>query len=281
MSSPSANPNPSPNQGIPAPQALDSNALASASLATSPDRERLKLLAEVVKDIDHTQLKQVTTQADLAQLCGEAKLALSLLGVGPKSVCVNSSDVGYCVEQLAGSGIAVCSVVGFPLGKMTAESKVFETRSALAAGASEIDMVINVGALKSGRYAYVQDEIRQIADACHASGALLKVIIETCNLNSPDKITACQLAEAAGADYVKTSTGTEKGGATIDDVALMRASVSPNVLVKAAGGMKTPEDAFAMRTAGADRYGSSGLLKTILAELTGNQGKPASGQSSY
>jgi deoxyribose-phosphate aldolase len=182
-------------------------------------------------------------------------------------VCVNSSDVAFCVNELAGSGIAVCSVIGFPLGKMTTASKVFETNAAIDAGAAEIDMVINVGALKSGHHDYVENEIRLVTEACHAKGALLKVIIETCNLSDAEKITACRLSEKAGADFVKTSTGTEKAGATIPDVALMRANVAPEISVKAAGGMKTPEDALKMRAAGADRFGSSGLLKTILAEI--------------
>ena len=279
MSSPASPPSPN-REATPAPP----NLLAQASFGSSPQRDRLNLLAGIVADIDHTMLKQTTTTSDLKLLCAEALLAKASLGVGPKAVCVNSSDVAYCVEQLAGSGIAVCSVVGFPLGKMLTSAKVDETKAALAAGAREIDMVLNVGALKAGQHQYVQEEMRQIATACHAGQALLKVIIETCNLTEPEKITACRLAEAAGADFVKTSTGTERAGATIADVTLMRQCVSPQVQVKAAGGMKTPEDAVAMRRAGANRFGSSGLLKTILTEIgakTGDGGADAPGQGSY
>jgi deoxyribose-phosphate aldolase len=246
--------------------------LASTALPSNIDRERLKVLAGIVADIDHTMLKQTTSVADLSVLCGEAKLARNLLGQGPKAVCVNSADVSYCVEQVAGSGIEVCAVIGFPLGKMTTASKVFETRDAISAGATEIDMVINVGDLKSGRYDMVEEEVRQIANACHERGAILKVIIETCNLIDPEKVTACKLAERAGADFVKTSTGTEKSGATLKDVELMRNAVSDKVLVKAAGGMKSPDDALAMRSVGAARFGSSGLLKTILAEVGAGKG---------
>jgi deoxyribose-phosphate aldolase len=261
---------------VPSPSlSLDSN-----TLPLSPEIARLKLLAGIVADIDHTVLKQNASDADLKQLCDEALLAKKLLGVGPRSVCVNSADVSACATALAGSGILVCSVVGFPLGRMTTESKVFETRSAIAAGASEIDMVIHVGALKAGRTAYVENEIREIAAACHEKGALLKVIIETCNLTDAEKFVACQLSEKAGADFVKTSTGTEKAGASVTDVALMRGCVSSKVKVKAAGGMQTAEDAVAMRAAGADRFGTSGLLRKILAEL-GAQSSGVAEKSAY
>lgn len=268
--SPGSNP-----QALPAgwmPQVTNPPALEGASIDSQKQRERMLVLASVVKDIDHTLLKQdSSTRDNIKKLCNEALQAQDLIGVGPKSVCVNSSDVAYAAGLLKDSGILVCSVIGFPLGKMLTEAKVFETKAAIDQGASEIDMVINVAALKSGRTDYVKNEIYQIANACHEKGAILKVIIEACNLTDAEKVTACQLSEIAGADFVKTSTGFEKGGATFADVALMRKSVSPHIQVKAAGGMKTVEDALEMRKNGADRFGTSGLLPAILAEVSGKK----------
>jgi deoxyribose-phosphate aldolase len=251
--------------------------------ATEAATERLKLLASIVAQIDHTILKQDAIEKDVAQICHEALRAKELLGVGPTSVCVNSSDVAFCVERLQGSGILVCSVVGFPLGRNVTEAKVFETEAAIRAGAQEIDMVINVGSLLSGNPQLVANEIRLIAETCQAGNAKLKVIIEACKLTDQQKIDACRLAAENGADFVKTSTGTQEGGATLEDVALMKKTVAPysRVLVKAAGGISTVKDALAMREAGASRFGSSALLKAILKEISNDTDNLARATDGY
>jgi deoxyribose-phosphate aldolase len=210
--------------------------------------------------IDHTLLKPDATQDEIAQLCYEARKHEFA------SVCVNPSYVKLCAELLKGSEVLVCTVVGFPLGATSPESKAFEAQKAVRDGATEVDMVINVGALKSRDYETVERDIAGIARACHAGGAILKVIIEAALLTDEEKVAACQLAKVAGADYVKTSTGFGPGGATIEDVALMRQVVGSGMGVKAAGGIKTRQDAERMIAAGASRIGASASIKIVQGE---------------
>ncbi|MGC9359986.1 MAG: deoxyribose-phosphate aldolase [Anaerolineae bacterium] len=201
--------------------------------------------------IDHTLLKAEATPAMVDHLCTEAAAYQFA------SVCVNSAHVARCASNLEGTGVAVCAVAGFPLGSNLPEVKAFEAQRAIALGASEIDIVMNVGALKAADYGQVADDIAGVADVCHGGGAKLKVILETCLLDDLEKVVASLLAMRAGADYVKTSTGMSTGGATLADVMLMRHAVGPNVGVKAAGGIRTYAQAIAMVTAGATRIGAS------------------------
>ena len=209
--------------------------------------------------IDHTILKPETTRDDIVKVCREARQ------YGFASVCVNPYWVPLAHAQLAGSRVLVCSVVGFPLGATFTETKVAETAAAIRAGAREIDMVINVGALRSGDHETVKEDIQQVADTAHAGGAALKVILETSLLDDNQKAIACTLAKLAGADFVKTSTGFGPGGATAHDVALMRSVVGPDMGVKAAGGIRTIEDLRAMTAAGATRIGASASIRIVEA----------------
>lgn len=213
--------------------------------------------AGVASMIDHTLLKADATRQEVETLCREAaqfKFA---------TVCVNPAWVATAARLLAGSGVGVCSVVGFPLGATTADVKGYETRRAIYDGAREIDMVINVGALKSGDLRCVERDIEAVASSCRECGALSKVIIEAALLTDDEKITACTLAKAAGADYVKTSTGFGPGGATAADVALMRRVVGAEMGVKAAGGVRDLEGLKAMVAAGATRVGASAGVKIV------------------
>ena len=207
------------------------------------------------KYIDHTQLKPEATKDRILTLCAEAAEN------DFASVCVNPCWIETAKKALAGTDVKVCTVIGFPLGAMTTEAKVFETKDAIAKGAEEIDMVINIGMLKDGGDEYVTNEIRAIKEAC--GDLVLKVIIEACLLSDEEKARACRDAEKAGADFVKTSTGFSTGGATVEDVKLMRASVSENVRVKAAGGIRDKETFEAMIKAGAERIGTSSGKKLI------------------
>jgi deoxyribose-phosphate aldolase len=186
-------------------------------------------------------------------------------------VCVNGSWVRRCAEIVGGSGVAVCSVIGFPLGAMATEVKAYEARRAIEDGACEIDMVMNVGALKSGDAEFVRRDIAAVADTCHRLGARLKVILETALLTDREKEIACEQAKLAGADFVKTSTGFSKGGATAADVALMRRIVGPTMGVKASGGIRDAKDAQQMIAAGASRLGASASV----AIATGGKGAGA------
>jgi deoxyribose-phosphate aldolase len=207
--------------------------------------------------IDHTVLKPDATHDQIAQLCYEARKYQFA------SVCVNPTNVKLCAQLLQDSGVPVCAVVGFPLGATPTEVKVFETQQAVRDGATEVDMVINVGALKSRDYELVERDIASIARACHAGNAILKVIIEAALLTDEEKVVACQLAKVAAADFVKTSTGFGPGGATVQDVALMRRVVGSTMGVKAAGGIRTFEDAQKMVAAGASRIGASASIKIV------------------
>jgi deoxyribose-phosphate aldolase len=207
--------------------------------------------------IDHTLLKPDATQDEIAQLCYEARKHSFA------SVCVNPSYVKLCSELLKGSEALICTVVGFPLGATSTETKTFEASKSIRDGATEVDMVINVGALRSRDWELVEHDIASVASACHAGSAILKVIIEAALLNDEEKVAACQLAKVAGADFVKTSTGFGPGGATAEDVALMRQVVGHELGVKAAGGIRTYEDAAKMIAAGASRIGASASVKII------------------
>src|SRR5438034_8917257 len=222
--------------------------------------------------IDHTLLKPDATRRQIEELCREAaqfKFA---------TVCVNPTWVATCSRLLQGSGVLVCSVVGFPLGATTADVKGYETQRALFDGAREIDTVINVGALKSGDLRVVEKDIEAVVDPCRACGALSKVIIEAALLTDDEKVTACTLAKAAGADYVKTSTGFGPGGATPADVALMRRIVGAEMGVKAAGGIRDFDAVKAMVAAGATRVGASAgvrIVKEARGEAPGKSSSPA------
>jgi deoxyribose-phosphate aldolase len=212
--------------------------------------------------IDHTNLKPDATVGAIRQLCQEA------LEYGFASVCVNPCHVALCSSLLLGSPVKVCTVISFPLGAATMAVKDRETRQAIAEGANEVDMVINIGALKDRDLDYVERDIRAVVQA--ASGRLVKVIIETCLLNDEEKVLACQAALRAKADFVKTSTGFSTAGATIADVALMRQTVGMQMGVKASGGVRSLEFARQLVDAGATRLGTSSSVKIIQDELIGS-----------
>lgn len=213
---------------------------------------------QISKLIDHTILKPEATESEVKRICDEAREYKF------KSVCVNSSYVKYVSEQLERSGVLTCSVVGFPLGAMTSEAKAYETSLAIKDGADEIDMVINIGALKDKKYDYVLQDIKAVVDA--ADGKTVKVIIETCLLTEEEKVKACELSVEAGAHYVKTSTGFSTGGATEADIKLMRKIVGDKLGVKASGGVRNLEDAKKMVDAGASRIGASSSVNIALDE---------------
>ena len=227
--------------------------------------------ADIAKLIDHTLLKAEATYADIDKLCEEAKK------FGFASVCVNPLHVKRAADNLRGAAPLVCTVIGFPLGATPREIKVLETRKALRDGAREIDMVIAIGALKSGDHAYVFDDIRAVAEAAHEGRAILKVIIETALLTDEEKVAACVLAKRARADFVKTSTGFAKGGATAHDVALMARAVEYKLGVKASGGVGSAADAQKMVAAGATRIGASVGVKIVQEARTGKSAGGSSG----
>ncbi|WP_457752977.1 deoxyribose-phosphate aldolase [Thermococcus sp.] len=212
---------------------------------------------DIAKYIDHTNLKPYATKEDIIRLCEEAKK------YGFYAVCVNPYRVKLAKETLKGTDIKVASVIGFPLGATPTEVKVFEAKKALEDGADELDMVINIGALKDGDYDYVRRDIEEVVKVAHEKGAIVKVIIETCYLTDEEKEIACKLAMEAGADFVKTSTGFGTGGATVEDVKLMRRVVGDKLGVKAAGGIRTYEQALEMIKAGANRIGTSSGVKIV------------------
>jgi deoxyribose-phosphate aldolase len=212
---------------------------------------------DIAKMIDHTLLKPDATQQEIAQLCFEARK------YGFASVCVNPTWVSLCAQLLQGSPVKVCTVIGFPLGATSSEAKAFETETAIRQGATEIDMVINIGALKARDLETVARDIRGVVNVAHAHGIIVKVIIETALLTDEEKTIASLIAKEAGADFVKTSTGFAGGGATVHDVELMRKAVGPQMGVKASGGVRTYEDAASMIKAGATRIGASAGVKII------------------
>jgi len=237
-------------------------ALAPDSTAGQSAHTASTAIADPASLIDHTLLKPTVTAVQIHQLCVEAR------DYGFAAVCVNPVWVALCAELLQGSAVKVCTVVGFPLGADLTQVKAFEAERCIALGASEIDMVLQIGALKAQQYDDVRADIAAVVAASHAAGTLVKVIIETCYLTDEEKIAACILAQEAGADFVKTSTGFGPAGATVADVALMRRVVGPAMGVKAAGGIRSAADFRAMIAAGANRIGASAGVQ-IMAELKG------------
>ncbi len=214
---------------------------------------------EIAAMLDHSTLQPWLTEADIRHGCEVA------LKYHTASVCARPCDVPILAEMLKGSGVKVCTVIGFPHSAHETAIKLAEAELALEEGCEELDMVINIGRMKAGDHAYVENEIRLLADAAHAKGAILKVILETCYLTDEEKAAACRLSESAGADFVKTSTGYGSAGCTIDDLKLMRANVSDKVRIKGSGGIRDLDTVLAARAAGASRCGVSATEK-IMAE---------------
>jgi len=231
--------------------------------------------AQVASLIDHTLLKADASRDEIQKLCDEAR------EYEFSSVCVNPWNVPQAAELLRGSDVKVCTVVGFPLGATLPEVKVFETQRAIHHGAQEIDMVINIGALKSAQLGLVEADIRGVVDASHAGGAICKVIVETCLLSKDEMVRASLAAKNAGADFVKTSTGFSTAGATPDDVRLIRETIGSGTGIKAAGGVRTLGDLYRMVEAGATRIGASAGVKIVEEARTGkpDSGSKASSQS--
>lgn len=213
--------------------------------------------SEILKHVDHTLLLQGATWEEIKQICDDA------VKYETASVCIPPSYVARAAEYMQGR-VPVCTVIGFPNGYMTTKTKEFETKDAIANGASEIDMVINIGWVKDGRYDLVEDEIRTLKAAC--GDKILKVIIETCLLTEEEKIKMCEVVTNSGADYIKTSTGFSTAGATFEDIKLFAAHVGPNVKIKAAGGISTMDDAKTFIELGADRLGTSRMIKLVKNE---------------
>ncbi len=239
----------------------DLKALGADRIAVCHPSKKCTAVAGMV---DHTLLKPNATQEEVAKLCEEAKAYCFA------SVCVNPSYVALAAQVLRGSGVKVCTVIGFPLGSTTPTVKAVEARDAIANGAEEIDMVLNVGALKSGNDAAVYEDIRAVREATR--GRVLKVILETALLSKDEKVRACLLSKKAGADFVKTSTGFSTGGATAEDVKLMRETVGPLMGVKASGGIRDAKIAQAMIAAGATRLGTSASVAIVTGESGGGKG---------
>ena len=233
--------------------------IAAGASRVSASEKLTRIDPSIAALIDHTILKPEATRNDVVKICREARQ------YGFASVCINPYWVPLVKAELAGSPVKVCSVVGFPLGATSTEAKVCETAAALRAGAQEIDMVINVGALRSGDTDAVKNDIQSVVRVAHQAGAIVKVILETALLDDTQKTVASKIARNAGADFVKTSTGFSTSGATVHDVALMRAAVGPNIGVKASGGIRTLQDVQAMTAAGATRIGASASVKIVEA----------------
>lgn len=215
---------------------------------------------EIARKIDHTLLKPEATPDEIKTLCEEARKYHFA------SVCVNPGHVKLCGSLLKGTDVKVCTVIGFPLGATTTEVKRFEAEQAIQNGATELDMVISVGQLKQKNYEYVFNDVQQVALTTKKDRVILKVILETALLNDEEKVKACLICKNAGANFVKTSTGFSKGGATVGDIALMKYTVGSTVGVKASGGIRSKEDAEAMIASGADRIGASASVKIVLGE---------------
>ena len=217
----------------------------------------MKLPKPLNKYFDHTLLKPEATNEQIDKLCEEAR------EYDFYSVCVNTCYVSRCYDALKDTDVKVAAVVGFPLGACTTQSKVFETKEAFMDGASEVDMVLNVGKFKSGDNDFIRDDIRAVADAAHSFGGIVKVILETCLLTDEELEEACRLSREAGADFVKTSTGFSTGGATAEHVALMKKTVGDYLMVKASGGIRDYDQCMKMIEAGADRIGASASVKIM------------------
>ena len=238
------------------------NVVANGADRVSFHGEAADVPIDLAKYIDHTLLKPEATAADIDKLCDEAR------EYNFASVCINPTWVKRAADSLRGTEVVTCTVIGFPLGATTTAIKAMEARRALRDGAREVDMVLNVGALKSGEFDLVRDDIAKVAEAAHEVGGLCKVILETALLTDEEKVVASSLAKEAKADFVKTSTGFGSGGATVYDVALMRETVGPDMGVKASGGVRTLEDVEDMIAAGASRIGASAGVQIV----SGDQG---------
>jgi deoxyribose-phosphate aldolase len=233
--------------------------IAAGASRVSASEKLTRIDPSIAALIDHTILKPEATRNDVIKICREAREYRFA------SVCVNPYWVPLVKAELSGSPVKVCTVVGFPLGATSTEAKVAETAAALRAGAQEIDMVINVGALRSGDTDAVKNDIQAVVRVAHEAGAIVKVILETALLDDTQKTVASKICKSAGADFVKTSTGFSTSGATAHDIALMRAAVGPNIGVKASGGIRTLQDVQAMTAAGATRIGASASVKIVEA----------------
>ncbi len=263
-------------------QVLEALPAAPASTGAARSRETdmaavaaMPAETAIARLIDHTLLKPEATAMQIAQLCHEARIYHFA------AVCVNPYYVRLCAQLLQDAEeVAVCSVIGFPLGATTPEVKAYEAAQAIADGASEVDMVLNIGALKSSDWPLVYEDIRRVVETAHANSALCKVILETALLTEEEKVAACTICKQAGADFVKTSTGFGPGGATAEDVALMRRLVGPAMGVKAAGGIRTYADARRMIEAGATRLGASAGVR-IVKESQGKSTEPAEENENY
>ena len=231
--------------------------IAAGADRVSASEKLTHVAPDVAALIDHTMLKPEATRDEIVKLAREAKQFQFA------SVCVNPYWIPVVANELAGTSVKTCTVVAFPLGATPSNIKVAEARQTIRDGAQEVDMVINVGALRSGDLDTVLDDVRAVTEACHTGGAIVKVIIETALLDDNQKVTACSLCKIAGADFVKTSTGFSKSGATAHDVALMRSVVGPDIGVKASGGIRTLADLKTMTTAGANRIGASASVKIV------------------
>ena len=218
---------------------------------------------KVAKMIDHTVLKATSTKEEVVSICKEAK------EYGFFSVCINPTHIELAKKELENSDVKVCTVIGFPLGASTKEVKAFETKDAISKGADEVDMVINIGALKDKNYDLVYEDIKAVVEASNKQ-ALVKVIIETCYLTDDEKVKACELAVKAGTDFVNTSTGFGTGGSTPEDIKLMRETVGPNIGVKASGGVRTDKDAKTVIDAGASRIGASASISIVTGSNDSN-----------
>jgi deoxyribose-phosphate aldolase len=239
--------------------------VANGADRVSYNGEGAEVPTDLAKYIDHTLLKPDATAEDIDKLCAEA------VEYGFASVCVNPAWVKRAAKNLKGSDVKVASVIGFPFGATTSDIKAMETRRVLRDGAREIDMVINIGALKSGQHDVVRQDIAKVSDACHEVGALNKVIIETSLLEDTEKVMASHLARLAKADFVKTSTGFAGGGATVHDVLLMRETIGPKMGIKASGGVRSREDAEEMIAAGASRIGASAGIAIVTGGSSSEQ----------
>ena len=231
--------------------------IAAGADRISSSEKMTRVAPDIAALIDHTMLKPEATRDEIVKLAREAKQFQFA------SVCVNPYWIPVVADELAGSAVKTCTVVAFPLGATPAAIKVAEARQTIRDGAQEVDMVINIGALRSGDLDAVVDDVRAVTEACHAGGAIVKVILETALLDDNQKVMACSLCKIAGADFVKTSTGFSKSGATAHDVALMRSVVGPDVGVKASGGIRTLADLKTMTAAGANRIGASASVKIV------------------
>jgi deoxyribose-phosphate aldolase len=241
--------------------------VAEGACRVSYNGNGVEVPRDMARFIDHTKLGPEVTVEDIDQLCDEAR------DFGFAAVCVNPVWVARAARRLRGSGVKVASVVGFPLGANTPELKAAEARRALRDGAREIDMVLNIGALKGGDHDVVREDIARVVDACREVGAVCKVILETAVLTDEEKVVACRLAQVAKADFVKTSTGFGKGGATVFDVALMREAVGAEMGVKASGGIRTAGEAREMIAAGATRIGASAGIAIVGGSAGGQSGE--------